>query len=251
MYTGFNTYLGYEDKSLLEHEFVVLSSKKIDGNFILHHFISQYLKNNARIVLFGFSQILTHYSSACHKLGVNISMARDNNQFVYVDILQLMQDGFLCENPSEDVIFSNLNSSTFSLKKIYKMIQANIPADKPTLVLIDDITTMVNIGVSVQDVCDFIHYCKVLSMQKNASFIISTQHNEDDVEYTAILSQLKSYATLQIHVKALATGYSRDLSGELNIVKHSENPLSARRLHFKLNDKDAKFFSPGMSSAVL
>lgn len=35
-------------------------------------------------------------------------MARDNNQFVYVDILQLMQDGFLCENPSEDVIFSNL-----------------------------------------------------------------------------------------------------------------------------------------------
>ena len=251
MYTSFNLHLGI-DKENLAHETIVISDKDIDGNFLLHHFLSHCINNNGKVCLLGFNQTLTHYTNASQKLGVNLQKFIDKNNFIFIDVLKLIFDGFICGDNDASSLFTDVNQPEFSLQPLLDLIMVNITDDMPMMILLDDMCSLVNIGVPVQVIADFIHYCKTLTLHKVLSFVFLT-HLGEDPDYLLLQSWLKYYATIEIDVRSLKTGYSKEISGEMCILrrtpKHSSTIL--KRLHFKLLDKDVKFFAPGTSSAVL
>jgi len=252
MFTNFDFHLGV-DKKNLSQECILISDTDIDGNFLLHHFISHYIHKNGKICLLGFAQTLTHYTSACHKIGVNLQTAIAKKQFVFIDALRLLYDGFISSDTDSNNIFSNaVAHDSFSLKPLFDLITINITDDSPTVILLDDICSLVNIGIPVQIIADFVHYCKTLTLQKSISFVFLT-HLDEDPDYIVLHSWLKRYATLEIDVKALKSGYSKELSGDMNIVRRDlyQSITIEKRLHFKLLDKDVKFYAPGTSSVVL
>lgn len=253
MYTSFNTHLGVDNEPL-SNEMIVITDKNIDGNFLLHHFISNALGNDERVCLFGFSQTFTHYLSACHKIGLNLQKYVDSKHFVFIDALQWIFDGFITQKDNN--IFTNIKDSKFSLKPILDVIINNTSDYQgPSIVLFDDISSLINIGILVQPISNLIHYCKTLTHQNDISFVVLAHIDEDrdDPDYALLHEWLRRYATLEINVSSLKTGYSRDLSGEMNILRKSHLQYStlSKKLHFKLHDKDVKFFAPGTSAAVL
>ncbi|XP_065665061.1 elongator complex protein 6-like [Hydra vulgaris] len=239
MYSNLNYYLGLSES--LQCEFITIADSNIDGNFLIHHFISSVLKNGGKVCLFGFAQTLTHYSNACQKLGVNLQTYADEGSFAFVDILKSICDSFL-EN---DTLFYDNSSPGYSLKGLWEVIQKKI--SNRSLLILDDITSLVNIGVSAQVVADFLHYCKVATHKQCVSFVILGHCNEDDTVCSRVQAFMKTYSTLAIHVSSLKTGYSSDVSGEILIYKKKKT----NRMHFKLADKDVKLFPVGTCPAVL
>ncbi|KAG0241160.1 hypothetical protein B0O80DRAFT_437455 [Mortierella sp. GBAus27b] len=63
-----------------------------DGNFLLHHFISNYVKADHNVVLVGLAGILIHYTTVGRKLGVNLTAARTKGSFCFVDGLTQLTD---------------------------------------------------------------------------------------------------------------------------------------------------------------
>ncbi|KAF9997420.1 Elongator subunit elp6 [Modicella reniformis] len=63
-----------------------------DGNFLLHHFISNYIKADHNVVLVGLAGILIHYATIGRKLGVNLTAARTKGNFHFVDGLTQLTD---------------------------------------------------------------------------------------------------------------------------------------------------------------
>ncbi|KAI6676422.1 hypothetical protein NL676_037218 [Syzygium grande] len=66
------------------------------GAFVVHHIIKRFLlwpqppalSNNA-LILVAFSQPLSHYDRVLRKLGCNLVAQRDNNRFLFFDMLNL------------------------------------------------------------------------------------------------------------------------------------------------------------------
>ncbi|KAF9401104.1 Elongator subunit elp6 [Mortierella sp. AD011] len=63
-----------------------------DGNFLLHHFISNYIKADHNVVLVGLAGILVHYTIVGRKLGVNLTAAKTKGNFHFVDALTQLTD---------------------------------------------------------------------------------------------------------------------------------------------------------------
>ncbi|KAF9921771.1 Elongator subunit elp6 [Linnemannia zychae] len=63
-----------------------------DGSFLLHHFISNYIKADQNVILVGFAGILNHYTMIGRKLGVNLATARTKGIFQFVDGLTQLTD---------------------------------------------------------------------------------------------------------------------------------------------------------------
>ncbi|KAG0015786.1 Elongator subunit elp6 [Entomortierella chlamydospora] len=63
-----------------------------DGNFLLHHFISNYIKADHNVVLVGLAGILVHYTIVGRKLGVNLTAAKTKGNFHFVDGLTQLTD---------------------------------------------------------------------------------------------------------------------------------------------------------------
>ncbi|KAF9577326.1 Elongator subunit elp6 [Lunasporangiospora selenospora] len=63
-----------------------------DGNFLLHHFISNYIKADQNVLVVGLAGILVHYTMVGRKLGVNLVSARQKGQFHFVDGLTQLTD---------------------------------------------------------------------------------------------------------------------------------------------------------------
>jgi len=246
MYTNFDAHLGV-DQTQISQDFIVITDTDIDGNFLLHHFISNFLqKRKGRVCLLGFAQTQSHYTSACHKMGVNLQTANTKKDFVFVDMLRMIYDGFMAETADSNNLFSDVDS----LKPLMELVNVIVAGDSPSLVVVDDISTLVNIGVPVQIIADFLHYCKTLITQKDVTFVFLSHADTEDPELSLLHCWLKRYVTLEINVRALKSGFSKELSGDMSIT-HNNKQHTAKHLHFKLLDKDVKFYAPGTASVVL
>ncbi|KAG0201057.1 Elongator subunit elp6 [Mortierella sp. GBA30] len=70
----------------------ITDTQASDGNFLLHHFISNYIKADQNVVLVGLAGILVHYTMVGRKLGVNLTTARTKGNFYFVDGMTQLTD---------------------------------------------------------------------------------------------------------------------------------------------------------------
>ena len=74
------------------------------------------------------------------------------------------------------VCFSNQN---FTLQPLYNRIKSSLGKEtKPCLLLIDDITALLSIGIHVQEVISFIHYCSVMMCSSPTTVCVNVKHGK-------------------------------------------------------------------------
>ncbi|TMS10445.1 Elongator complex protein 6 [Larimichthys crocea] len=159
------------------------------------------------------------------------------------------------------------------LKSLYEFVRSSVSSSGsraegaeewgPPVLLVDDLSVLLSLGVSVGAVLDFSHYCRATvcsELQGNVVMLARCDGEEeegdgDDEGSETLLKGLTHQCSLTLHVQGLPTGFCRDIHGQVEVCwrrRQGDGQSTQKKLfQYKVHDKGASFFAPGTSSAVL
>ncbi|XP_010181971.1 PREDICTED: elongator complex protein 6, partial [Mesitornis unicolor] len=154
--------------------------------------------------------------------------------------------------------------SSPNLKALFDFVRTSLtPTDgdswKAPVLLVDDLGVLLSLGAAPVAVLDFIHYCRVaVCYQLKGNVVVLVHSNEDseDEENELIVNSLCHHSNLILWVEGLATGFCKDVHGQITIIKRLSLELTGEQDHiqiyqYKIQDKNVTFFARGLSAAVL
>ncbi|XP_042188036.1 elongator complex protein 6 [Callorhinchus milii] len=247
-------------------ECVLLCDSQTDGNFLVHHFLSFYLKGGCKVCFLGLIQSFSHYSLVAQKLGVNLPAARQQGQLVFMEGLRSSLDLLLTHEPEGTATQSEsplqfLSSPGADLRSLYRFVRTSLSPSpgsgwKFPVLIVDDLSVLLSLGVSTTNILSFIHYCRASicsQLQGNVVVLAHDDADSEDEENELLVKSLQHQSHLTLRAEGLVTGYCKDIHGQLKITLRS--PLPGRNttkvFQYKIQDKNVSFFARGTSPAVL
>nr|XP_045597767.1 elongator complex protein 6-like isoform X1 [Procambarus clarkii] len=252
----------------LEDGGVILISEtaSTSANGLVTHFLSYGVTNGHPVCFVTLQHTWGHYCNIGNKLGLNFRQQIDQGNIKVVEGLKLMAevlDGSKSDIGHHPFDFI-LNTTENPLKNLYKLIKKSIEPWKENgqyfLIIIENITSLLNLGIQAGDINIFSQYCKALvggsNNTKSGSLIIVTTHDERDEGACLVTKTIAHSAIIYMSLQGLSTGISRDVHGDLKITsfnRHSPFQClpSIHHFQFKMEDKNMKLFAPGTSANVL
>ncbi|NWZ73517.1 ELP6 protein, partial [Acrocephalus arundinaceus] len=147
-------------------QFTLLRDTRTDGSFLVHHFLSFYLRAGCKVCFVALLQSFSHYSIVAQKLGVNLAAAKERGQLVFLEGLKSCLDLLFGaeEQPGQPSPLQFL--STSELRALFDFVRVSLtPADgdswKGPVLLVDDLSVLLSLGAAPVAVLDFIHYCRM------------------------------------------------------------------------------------------
>ncbi|XP_051576869.1 elongator complex protein 6-like isoform X2 [Myxocyprinus asiaticus] len=253
----------------MKSDFILLSDRQTDASFLIHHYLSFYLRAGCKVCFLGFVQSFSHYNAVSQRLGVSLTQARDKGQLVFLEGLKESLGVILQEDASQGTQPLNyLRLPGAGLECLFKFVESSMRQSwnrddgetrGPPVLLIDDLSVLLSLGVSVKAILDFTLYCQAticLELKGNMVILVRCEEEDaDDDEGSDLLHRgLVHQCSLALHVEGLPTGYCRDIHGQMEVWwRRREDAMYNQRkiFHFKVHDKGALFFARGTSSAVL
>ncbi|XP_050798755.1 elongator complex protein 6 isoform X4 [Gopherus flavomarginatus] len=279
MFVELNELLNASPERPEQGKLTLLCDTKTDGSFLVHHFLSFYLKAGCKVCFVALLQSFSHYNIIAQKLlcacvrqyfpllqGVSLTAAKERGQLVFLEGLKSCFDVLFGEEQhvgqTNPLRFISEDGS--NLKTMYEFVRTSLMASgsdswKCPVLLVDDLSVLLSLGVRPVDVLDFIHYCRVAVCSQLKGNIVVLVHSNDDSEDEAnelVVNSLCHQSNLILWAEGLATGFCKDVHGQLKIIQKGSSELKAeqnllRIYQYKIQDKNVTFFARGMSAAVL
>ncbi|XP_066483829.1 elongator complex protein 6 isoform X2 [Tiliqua scincoides] len=267
MFVGLNELLGVSVERPEEGKLTLLCATKTDADFLTHHFLSFYLKAGCKVCFVALVQSFSHYSIVAQKLGISLPAAKERGQLVFLeglksscDVLFSEEDQSAGPNP-----FQFISGDGSNLKVLYEFVWTALsPAAggdswKCPVLIVDNLSVLLSLGLRLVDVLDFLHYCRgtVISQLKgNIVVMVHSSDDSEDEENELLAAALRHQSHRILWAEGLATGFCRDIHGQLTITQRSLWEKRAERdlehiFQYKIQDKNVTFFARGMSAAVL
>uniref|UniRef100_A0A8C4T4N6 Elongator complex protein 6 n=1 Tax=Erpetoichthys calabaricus TaxID=27687 RepID=A0A8C4T4N6_ERPCA len=202
----------------------MLEDFKTDGSFLIHHFLSFFLKAQCKVCFLGLVQSFSHYST----VGINMLQAREKGQLVFFEGLRNSLDMLLPESDASDAEPQPLSFLRYELSVESSLffnshlVYNDMSRWASPVLLIDDLSVLLSLGVNPTAVLDFIHYCRMAVCSKQQGNMVTLVHNEDDLgdeDCDLVLHALTHQSSLILQVHGLNTGYCRDVHGQV-LIKH-------------------------------
>ncbi|KAM7382929.1 hypothetical protein PAMP_002624 [Pampus punctatissimus] len=268
MFTELNSILSTTPDNFTQGEFILVSDRQCDASFLIHHFLSFYLRARCRVCFLGLVQSFSHYSAVSQRLGVSLAQAKEKGQLIF---LEGLKESLSILNPQEANTGSQamdfLRDPGVGLRSLYEFVRSSVSSSGgaeewgPSVLLVDDLSVLLSLGVKVGAVLDFSHYCRatVCSQQQgNVVMLVRCDGEEDDGDDEGserLLKGLCHQCSLTLQVRGLPTGYCRDIHGQVEVCwrrRQADGQHTQKKLfQYKVHDKGASFFARGTSSAVL
>ncbi|XP_061677183.1 elongator complex protein 6 [Syngnathoides biaculeatus] len=277
MFAELNSILNVSPDHFGTGEFVLLSDRGSDASFLMHHFLGFYLRAGCQVCFIGLAQSLSHYSAVSQRLGVSLSQAKEKGQLVFLEGLNeslaiLNPDGVSTGSEAMDF----LRNPGAGLRGLFHFVHSSVnhsrgtevgagnAGRRPPVLLVDDVSVLLSLGVSVDAVLDFSHYCRATvcsQLKGNVVMLLRCNREEDDYEDVGsdgglerLRRGLSHQYSLALHVQGLPTGYCRDIHGQVEVCdrrRRADGQQKKMTFQYKVHDRGASFFAPGTSSAVL
>ncbi|NWR64299.1 ELP6 protein, partial [Bucorvus abyssinicus] len=257
-------------------KFTLLRDTRTDGSFLVHHFLSFYLRAGCKVCFVALLQSFSHYNIVAQKLGVSLTAAKERGQLVFLEGLKSCLDLLFGEEEEEQSEqpsplqfirakspFSSRESNS-DLRALFDFVRTSLtPAGsdswKGLVLLVDDLGVLLSLGTTPVAVLDFIHYCRVVvCSQLKGNIVVLVHSNEDseDEENELVVNSLCHHSDLILWVEGLATGFCKDVHGQIKIIRRVSLELTGEQDHvqiyqYKIQDKNVTFFARGLSAAVL
>ncbi|NXL68287.1 ELP6 protein, partial [Chordeiles acutipennis] len=249
-------------------KFTLLRDTRTDGSFLVHHFLSFYLRAGCKVCFVALLQSFSHYNIVAQKLGVSLTAAKERGQLVFLEGLKSCLDLFFGEKEEEQSgqpsPLQFISESASNLKALFDFIQTSLtPADsdswKSPVLLVDDLSVLLSLGATPVAVLDFIHYCRVTvcsQLKGNIVVLVHSSEDSEDEENKLVVTSLCHHSDLILWVEGLATGFCKDVHGQITIIRRLSLELMAEQdrvqiYQYKIQDKNVTFFARGLSAAVL
>ncbi|WAQ97229.1 ELP6-like protein [Mya arenaria] len=264
MFTDINNALNINTDFLSNPCLIGIGENGADCSFLIHHFISLYLKNGVTVVLISFKQALNHFNGVGAKIGCNLLKFKEQNRFGYVDGLrnlsQCVNNGignaaYSWTNCVNDV--GHIDSMALMKEIIFHMSSITEKMQEPgaMTLIIDNITPLLDVGMTPTEVTKLIQYLKAhIENDIRGNFVVGCYSDKIDEEGSTLSKYIHHSADLFLEVKGLETGYCKDVHGQL-LAHWPQGYLREKAVtkswQYKLTDKTCALFAAGMSSAVL
>ncbi|XP_012590449.1 PREDICTED: elongator complex protein 6 isoform X2 [Condylura cristata] len=198
--------------------------------------------------------------------GVSLTAARARGQLVFLEGVRSSLDVFFQTQEELHPLQFLREASAGNLQPLYEFVQkAMKPMDSGEAVwrcpvlLVDDLSVLLSLGVGAVAVLDFIHYCRASVCSELKGNIVALVHDSgdaEDEESDILLNGLSHQSHLILRAEGLATGFCRDVHGQLRILwrrppQHTAQWNRSLTYQYKIQDKSVSFFAKGMSPAVL
>ncbi|KAG2342813.1 hypothetical protein BDR05DRAFT_885305 [Suillus weaverae] len=221
------------------------------ADFLLHRFLHLHLKQSktAKCIVLAVSESLERCKSVASKANTNVP---HNESFQFLDVFDQFP-------PLQDRGEGHTND--ISLKCIYDLLSVKLSDSRTNgqipLVILDDITSLEWLGVSLVDLSRFVRALRTLCVKMDAALVIR-HHIVTPPEPDALLRHLLQLCTYHIEVRPLSSGRSGAVSGEIcvhlgpSMKDTNEHVISrASALQYRLTESSAVFFDKGTSTGVL
>ncbi|XP_003409734.1 elongator complex protein 6 [Loxodonta africana] len=266
MFPELNNLLNTTPDRAEQGKLTLLCDAKTDGSFLVHHFLSFYLKANCKVCFVALIQSFSHYNIVGQKLGVSLTTARERGQLVFLEGLKSSVDVFFRaqEEPHPLQFLREANAETLQplyefVREALKPVDSGEAAWRYPVLLVDDLSVLLSLGVGVVAVLDFVHYCRATvcwELKGNMVALVHDSVDTEDEENDVLLNGLSHQSHLILRAEGLATGFCRDVHGQLTILWRRALRTTAQReqiltYQYKIQDKNVSFFARGMSPAVL
>ncbi|XP_008322390.1 elongator complex protein 6 isoform X1 [Cynoglossus semilaevis] len=272
MYTELNSILNTSPESFTKGDFILLSDKQSDASFLIHHFLSFYLRAKCKVCFLAMVQSFSHYSTVSQRLGVSLAQAKEKGQLVFLEGLQESLSILIPQDEHTGSQAMNfLRDPKLGLQDLYEFVSSKVKRScggeaeseewGPPVLLVDDLSVLLTLGVTVGAVLDFSHYCQATicsKLQGNMVMLVRCDQEEDEGDNESpacLLKGLTHQSSLTLDVQGLPTGYCRDIHGQVEVCwqrRQGDGQNTQNKLfQYKVHDKGASFFARGTSSAVL
>ncbi|XP_067094337.1 elongator complex protein 6 [Osmerus mordax] len=267
MFGELNSILNTSPDDFTRGEFTLVSDRQTDASFLIHHFLSFYLRAGCRVCFLGLVQSFSHYSSVSQRIGVNLAQAREKGQLIFLEGLKESLKFLLHKETKSASVYHFLRDSDVGLRELYKFVCGSVVAESeewgPPVLLVDDLSVLLSLGVSVESALDFSHYCKatICSELQGSMVMLVRCEGEDEEEVDndeesseRLMRGLTHQCSLTLKVQGLSTGYCKDIHGQVEVCWRGQGyrQQNQRKLfQYKVHDKGASFFARGTSNAVL
>ncbi|XP_069815301.1 elongator complex protein 6 [Dendropsophus ebraccatus] len=260
MFPELNALLGVDTESPERGQFTLISGHKTDPSFLLHHFLSYYLKAGCNVCFVALSQSFSHYNIIAQKLGVNLSSARDQGQLRFLEGLRSYTQ-LLFTDTAETAAENPLRflRTGSDLRPLYDYITAALTPSagqqwKCPVLIIDDVGVLLSLGTTTLQVLDFIHYCRASVCSRYQGAVVCLLQGDDGLEdddNELLRRSLCHQSSLVLQVDGLVTGFCKDVHGQLTITRRTLDGARPVIYQYKIQDKTVSFFARGLSAAVL
>ncbi|NXR59836.1 ELP6 protein, partial [Rhadina sibilatrix] len=244
-------------------KFTLLRDTRTDGSFLVHHFLSFYLRAGCKVCFVALLQSFSHYNIVAQKLGVSLAAAKERGQLVFLEGLKSCLDLLFGEEeqPGQPSPLQFLSSD---LRALFDFVRASLTPSgcdswKGPVLLLDDLGVLLSLGAAPVAVLDFIHYCRVAvccQLKGNVLVLVHSNEDSEDEENELVVNSLCHHSDLILWAEGLATGFCKDVHGQMKIIKRLSLRQAAEQdlvqiYQYKIQDRNVTFFAPGLSAAVL
>lgn len=269
MFPELNSILSSSPDSFREGEFILLSDRRADASFLIHHYLTFYLRARCRVCFLGLVQSFSHYSVVSQRLGVNLTQAKEKGQLVFLEALKACPAVLLGAECSDKTgTFDYLRSPCPELRGLFGFVWSALSRGAgdaaaaeswgPPVLIVDDLSVLLSLGVSAGAILDFTHYCQATICSQLQGSVVALvrcedeEYDEEEESSNYLLKALRHQCSLSLQVEGLSTGYCRDIHGQVEIRWRERGKENQRKIfQYKVHDKGASFFAPGTSRAVL
>ncbi|GFO32131.1 elongator complex protein 6 [Plakobranchus ocellatus] len=214
-------FLGVDSSNFPLNEHVCIVDRSKDAGFLIHYFLNLCKKQNRPLCVLGLTQSFNHYSSVAQKLGTNLLSARDNKNLIFIEGLQLLSDYVIGDqsktNPFLQLVIGNVSRLNELIRESLESVQLSSPSALPPVVIIDDLSVLLSLGVPSKNVICFVKslISLVTSYCPGGSLISSVSVSDSDSDEEDIWSCLSHFGTLNIEVSNLKSGYCKEVHGQV------------------------------------
>ncbi|KNE58526.1 hypothetical protein AMAG_04093 [Allomyces macrogynus ATCC 38327] len=256
----------------------VVHETGVDAAFVLPTFVHAAAHSLQRpVIVVSTHQLFLHYAHVCRKLGGPLHLAHlPPDRFLFIDALSRYY-----VDPTTPAPAANLPvapSAPYSkttepakgnivylhhyadvLATLANLIAAHVQQAGPSLILLDDLMPFVfSEAVTPNDIVLFVRRILALAEETNSTLLSTAQNNVGDLDGDMLARALPSLADTVLVIKALQSGYSRDVDGQLLVVRGkramARNPTTLPEpvhLQFKVGDKGISYFGHGLAAALV
>ncbi|ELV09690.1 hypothetical protein TREES_T100002377 [Tupaia chinensis] len=261
MFPELNNLLNTSPDRAEQGKLTLLCAAETDGSFLVHHFLSFYLKANCKVCFVALIQSFSHYNIVGQKLGVSLTAARERGQLVFLEGLKSSVDVFFQAQEKTHPLHFLREANAGNLQPLYEFVQEALkPVDSGAaawrcpVLLVDDLSVLLSLGVGAVAVLDFVHYCRAtVCSELKVPRAAGSQPGPQGPGHAQAYVHHQSHLVLR--AEGLATGFCKDVHGQLRILWRASQPTAQRgrslTFQYKIQDKSVTFFAKGMSPAIL
>ncbi|KXN73355.1 hypothetical protein CONCODRAFT_114710 [Conidiobolus coronatus NRRL 28638] len=269
-YSSLNNLLNWKDGvPNPKTNLLLIDTFATEANFLFNHFITNYIQQKSPVLFVGFKNIFNHYNLILKKMGCNLLLAKKSNLFYFIDgFTQLTSSEKIEQNTANVDLTLQLNLKdkervlSEMTEKLVDLIQSaaqSSPSGQLGALMIDDLSTLFNCGVSTITVINMLKRLKV-ELNKVGSSLIVLVHGDKELsestEHCKFIQLIMNQFMIWFKVEPLPSGYSRDVDGQMSIYRgyeyyQSPTQIEPNLVHFQLKDTSVEFFNRGTSKNVL